>query len=266
MRKLTPFFNEPILETDMNRPLSALCAALLGAALLAGCAGANMEGLSQAGGSLFTAATLSDANVKTLSDESCAEMDKKNKLSAADSVYSQRLKTIMAGLQNTGLPLDAKVYETKEINAWAMANGCVRVYSGLMDMMTDDEVRGVLGHEIGHVALGHTKAAMQVAYATAAARGALGAIGSPTLTALTASQAGELAETFVNAQFSQRQETAADDYSFDLLTKNKANREALVTAFRKMASLDGGQSSMLSTHPGSLERAKHIEARLKGGK
>jgi putative metalloprotease len=132
--------------------------------------------------------------------------------------------------------------------------------------MTDDEVRGVVGHEIGHVALGHTKAAMQVAYATAAARGVLGSAGSATLTALSSSQLGELGETLINAQFSQRQETAADDYSFDLLTKNKANRQALVTAFRKLSELDGGKSSMLSSHPGSLERAKHIEARLAGAK
>lgn len=250
----------------MTRTTSALGGALLCATLLAGCAGANMEGLSQAGGSLFTAATLSDTSVKTLSEQSCAEMDKKNKVSAPGSVYSQRLTKIMAGLQNTGLPLDAKVYETKEVNAWAMANGCVRVYSGLMDMMTDDEVRGVLGHEIGHVALGHSKAAMQVAYTAAAARGALGAIGSPTLAALTSSQLGELGETLINAQFSQRQETAADDYSFDLLTKNGGNREALVTAFRKMAALDGGQSSMLSSHPGAAQRAQHIEDRLKAGK
>ncbi|CAG9177390.1 M48 family metallopeptidase [Cupriavidus respiraculi] len=242
------------------------CAALASAALLVGCAGANMEGLTQAGGSLFSAATLSDANVKTLSDQSCAEMDKKNAIAAPTSTYGKRLTTIMAGLQNTGIPLDAKVYETKEVNAWAMANGCVRIYSGLMDLMTDDEVRGVVGHEIGHVALGHTKAAMQVAYATAAARGVLGSTGSATLTALSSSQLGELGETLINSQFSQRQETAADDYSFDLLTKNKANREALVTAFRKLAALDGGKSSMLSTHPGSLDRAKHIEDRLRAGK
>ncbi|NUT14158.1 MAG: M48 family metallopeptidase [Cupriavidus sp.] len=240
--------------------------ALACATLLAGCAGANMESLTQAGGSLFTAATLSDSNVKTLSDQSCAEMDKKNTIAAANSTYARRLATVMSGLGNTGLPLDAKVYVTKDINAWAMANGCVRVYSGLMDLLSDDEVRGVVGHEIGHVALGHTKAAMQVAYTAAAARGLLGSTGIASLTALSSSQIGALAEQFVNAQFSQRQETAADDYSFDLLTKNGANRQALASAFRKMSTLDGGQSSMLSSHPGSLERAKHIEARLAGGR
>jgi putative metalloprotease len=226
----------------------------------------NMDSMTQAGGSLVSAATLTDANVKTLSDQSCAEMDKKNTLAAADSSYARRLATVMSGLGNTGLPLDAKVYMTQDVNAWAMANGCVRVYSGLMDLMTDDEVRAVVGHEIGHVALGHTRHAMQVAYSTSAARGLLGSLGSPTLTALTSSQLADLGEQFINAQFSQRQESAADDYSFDLLTRNGANRQALASAFRKLATLDGGQSSMLSSHPGSLERARHIDARLAGGK
>ncbi|KAI3594737.1 putative metalloprotease yggG [Cupriavidus sp. U2] len=244
----------------------ATAAAIGCATLLAGCAGADMNSLSQAGGSLFSAAALTDANVKQLSDQSCADMDKKNTVAAADSTYAKRLVNIMSGLQNTGLPLDAKVYLTKDVNAWAMANGCVRVYSGLMDLMTDDEVRGVLGHEIGHVALGHTKKAMQVAYATAAARGALGSTGYATLTALSTSQIGELGETFVNAQFSQRQESEADDYSYNLLTKNGANRQALVSAFQKLAKLDGGQSGLLSSHPGSDARAKHIQDRINSGK
>ena len=44
-----------------------------------------------------------------------------------------------------------------------MANGCIRVYSGLMDMMTDAELQGVIGHEMGHVALSHSKKSMQAA-------------------------------------------------------------------------------------------------------
>ncbi|EHP39518.1 Zn-dependent protease with chaperone function [Cupriavidus basilensis OR16] len=195
----------------------ALCAAV------AGCAGTNVDGMMGAGTSLFKAASLSDGDVKAMSDQSCAELDKTNKIAAANSIYGKRLAKIMAGLQSSGLPnVNAKVYLTKDVNAWAMANGCVRVYSGLMDMMTDDEVRGVVGHELGHVALGHTKNKMQVAYTTMAARGALAAAGG-TVAALSASQLGEMGEQLINAQFSQTQESAADDYSFDVLTRNKAN-------------------------------------------
>ncbi|HBD39895.1 MAG TPA: peptidase, partial [Cupriavidus sp.] len=44
------------------------------------------------------------------------------------------------------------------------------------------------------------------------------------------------------------------------------NRQALVTAFQKLAKLDGGQSSMLSSHPGSAARAQHIQDRIASGK
>ncbi|WP_316150029.1 M48 family metalloprotease [Cupriavidus sp. BIC8F] len=244
----------------------SLASCAVAAALLAGCSGGmptNLDGVMSAGTSLAKAATLSDADVKSLSDQACAESDKTNKIAAANTTYSKRLVKIMGGLKNSDVPnVNAKVYMTKDVNAWAMANGCVRVYSGLMDMMTDDEVRGVLGHELGHVALGHTKKAMQVAYTATAARGAAAAAGNSAVAALSQSQLGELGEQLINAQFSQSQESAADDYSFDLLTKNKANTRGLVTAFQKLAKLDGGKSSMFSSHPGSEDRAKHIEQRI----
>ncbi|MNM75926.1 Metalloprotease LoiP precursor [compost metagenome] len=103
---------------------------------------------------------------------------------------------------------------------------------------------------------------MQVAYTATAARGAAAAAGNGAVAALSQSQLGELGEKLINAQFSQSQESAADDYSFDLLTKNKANTKALVTAFEKLAKLDGGKSSMFGSHPGSEARAKHIEDRI----
>lgn len=249
----------------MKMKLSLILLSTASAALIAGCSGANVSGLADAGTSLFKAATLSDGDVKSLADQACAESDQQNKFAAANSTYTKRLRSIMAGLSNSGMPVNAKVYMTKDVNAWAMANGCVRVFSGLMDMMSDDEVRGVLGHEMGHVALGHTKHAMQVAYTAVAARGALAASGNGAVATVSQSQLGDLTQKLVNAQFSQSQESAADDYSFDLLTKNKAARQGLVTAFQKLAKLDGGQSSMFSSHPGSADRAKHIEDRIAKG-
>lgn len=133
-------------------------------ALLSGCQNMNTDGLMQSGAQAFQAATLSDADVKNLSEKSCAEMDQKAQIAPADSTYGKRLAKISTALGNNinGTPANYKVYVTKDVNAWAMANGCIRVYSGLMDMMTDNEVEGVLGHEMGHVALGHTRKAMQV--------------------------------------------------------------------------------------------------------
>jgi metalloprotease len=237
---------------------------------LAACSGVsslNPQSLAQSGQLAAQAFTLSDSDVRTLSDKSCAQMDSENKIAPASSQYTQRLNKISKQLGDNinGVPVNYKVYMTKDVNAWAMANGCVRVYSGLMDLMNDDEVRGVVGHEMGHVALGHTKKAMQVAYATSAARSVVSS-GSGVIASLSGSQLGDLTEKFVNAQFSQSQETAADDYSFDTQKKKGYNPAGLVTAFQKLASIDGGHSSMLDSHPASPARAKHIQDRIASGK
>ncbi len=260
VRTYSPFPNARLLA------ITALSAALLSACSNSGTtqvSAANAEGLITAGKSAVQAATLSDADVMQLSEKSCAELDGKSKIAAPKSKYALRLAKVIKGMPKDvgGVVINYKVYETKEVNAWAMNNGCVRIYSGLMDMMTDDEVRGVVGHEIGHVALGHSKKAMQVAYAAGAARQVAAASGNSAVAALSSSDIGAIAEKLVNAQFSQAQETEADDYSFDLLTSAKLKREGLITAFEKLAKL-GDSNSMLSSHPSSSGRAQHIRDRI----
>ncbi|CNE83221.1 M48 family metallopeptidase [Yersinia nurmii] len=236
-------------------------------ALLSGCQNMNTEGLMQSGAQAFQAATLSDTDVRTLSDKSCAEMDQKAQIASADSEYSKRLAKISAALGDNinGTPANYKVYVTKDVNAWAMANGCIRVYSGLMDMMTDNEVEGVLGHEMGHVALGHTRKAMQVAYGTTALRTAASSAGG-IATSLSQSQLADIGEKLVNAQFSQKQESEADDYSFELLKKRGIDPNGLVTSFEKLAKMEGGRgSSLFDDHPASQARADHIRERISSG-
>jgi putative metalloprotease len=234
------------------------------AALLSGCQGFDNNGLLQSGAQAFQAYTLNDDQVKQLSDQSCEQMDKENQIAPANSEYQQRLNKIAAALGDNinGVPANYKVYQTKDVNAWAMANGCIRVYSGLMDMMTDDEVEGVLGHEMGHVALGHTRKAMQVAYATTAARTAATSVGG-VIGSLSQSQLGEVGEKLVNAQFSQSQESQADDYSYDLMKQRGINPLGLATSFEKLAKLEQGrQSSLFDSHPASQARAQHIRERI----
>lgn len=227
----------------------------------------NINGLATAGATAYKAATLSDADVKDLSDKSCAALDAKSTIAKPKSKEAKRLAKIVKSMPQAvnGVAINYKVYVTKDVNAWAMNNGCVRVYSGLMTMMNDDEVRGVLGHEIGHVSLGHAKTAMQTAYAASAARQAAASAGNQAIASLSSSQLGDLAEKLVNAQFSQVQESAADDFSFDLLTSAKLKREGLVTAFEKLAKL-GDSSSMFSSHPSSSTRAQHIRDRIAANK
>ena len=67
----------------------------------------------------------------------------------------------------------------------------------------------------------------------------------------------------MNSQFSQRQESEADD-SYDLLRKRGINPSGLATSFEKLAKLEAGrQSSMFDDHPASEARAQHIRDRMK---
>lgn len=236
-----------------------LITAAVVALTLSGC---NMSAndLVNFGSKSLQVASLSDSEIKTLSDQSCAAMDAQSKVAPASSAYTTRLNKIAKtmGYNVDGTTINYKVYLTNDVNAWAMANGCVRVYSGLMDKMTDNEIQGVIGHELGHVALGHSKKAMQVAYATELARDAVAA-SSSTAAALSNSQLGDLAESVINSQFSQKQESDADNYSFDYLVKKGINPLGIATAFEK---LGGGEASLLSSHPASSDRAKNIRDKI----
>ena len=252
--------------------LLPIAAGALLAMTLVGCQSAKTGDLSGAVSTVSTAGkalTLSDSDVVALSNESCEAMDAQNKVAPANSKYTQRLNRVVKAFPKDieGKKAVYKVYLTQDVNAWAMANGCIRVYSGLMDLMNDDELRGVIGHEIGHVALGHSKSRMQTAYATSAVRQIAAQSGNSAVAQLSRSQAGELGEKFLNAQFSQSQESASDDYSFDLLTKLKLPRKGLVTGFQKLSKLsDSKDHSMLDSHPPSDKRAAHMQERLGGGK
>ena len=237
----------------------------LGASLLlSGCQNMDSNGMLNSGAGAFQAFSLSDEQVQSLSDQACKDMDSKATIAPASSEYTVRLNKIAAALGNdiNGQPVNYKVYVAKDVNAFAMANGCIRVYSGLMDLMNDNEVEAVIGHEMGHVALGHVKKGMQVAIGTNALRAAAASAGG-IVGSLSQSQLGDLGEKLVNAQFTQRQEAEADDYSYDLLRKRGINPTGLATSFEKLAKLeDGRQSSMFDDHPASQERAAHIRQRL----
>lgn len=228
----------------------------------------NWGRLLKSGVGLVQSWTVTDDMVKEYVGQFIASSDKQNTVAAPGSAYANRLNNIVKGLTSVdGQRLNFKVYITKDINAFACADGSVRVYSGLMDVMSDDEVLGVIGHEIGHVAHHDTKNAMKKALQTSAMREAIGGMGG-TLGALTDSQLGALGESVVNAKYSQKQETNADNYAYDFLKKHGKNPMVLALAFKKLKSLDSGQRSSLaqslfSSHPDMEKRIKNVESKGK---
>lgn len=244
----------------MRTPL--LLAATLAAIATSPCshAGFDLGGMISAGVDAAKAATLSDADARKLAAQAAAQYDAKNQVASATSPYARRLTKITAGMKSNGTPpLDVKVYLKDEVNAFAMANGTIRVYSGLMDKMTDDEVRYVIGHEVGHVAKGHTRKALQTAYATSSLRKAGAASGNEDVAKFSESSLAGLAEKLVHAQFSQSQEHEADQYSLGFMKKNGYDTKAAISALRKLEQMFGNQSSAFSSHPAPGARAEALE-------
>lgn len=208
--------------------IKTLIAIAIASAALTGCEHINTQMAAQSGVQAIQAATLSDADARSLANQSCKELDNQSQIASSKSKYTKRLNKIAKAMGNNinGLPVNYKVYMTDDINAFAMANGCIRVYSSLMDMMTDDEIEGVLGHEMGHVALGHSLKAMKVAYGTIAARTAVAST-SGVAAELSQTQLADLGEALINSQFSQHQESEADDFSYDFLKKTQVEHAGI---------------------------------------
>lgn len=152
------------------------------------------------------ALTLDDRDVNRLASMVTQQSDQKQKLASPDNPYSRRLQRLLKGYSEAdGYAFDCKVYLSPEVNAFAMANGSIRFYSGLMDIMDDGELLFVVGHEMGHVVDKHIKKKIRLAYAGSAARKAIASQQSG-VGEIARSQLGALAESLLNAQFSQQEE------------------------------------------------------------
>ena len=212
------------------------------------------------------ALAFSNADAMKLSKEGVVWMDAHNPVGAAADPYAIRLEKVFGKHKNQdGLALNYKVYKVKDISAFACADGSVRVFSSLMDILTDDEILAVVGHEIGHVRNEDTKNAIKAAYM----RAALTDAASSQSVALRQSNDGEpgvFTENFLGAKHSFKQESEADAYSYDFLKKHNRNVIGAYSVFKKLALLSAGaettkSENMMSSHPNSEARAAEGKTR-----
>lgn len=197
----------------------------------------NLDKATQAVSKVAKAVTLSDADIYNLCHESVEWMDKHNEVAKDNSEYAKRLARLTKGFKEVnGMPLNFKVYLVTDINAFASGDGSVRVFSSLMDIMDDDELMGVIGHELGHVANTDVKDAMKQAYMTAGLIDAASAV-SNTANRLSDTQLNKLTQAFYG----------------------------LANGLQKLADLSGGakQSAvqkMFSSHPDDGKRVARAKA------
>ncbi len=83
---------------------------------------------------------------------------------------------------------------------------------------------------------------------------------------LSASQVAALGEKLINSQFSQHQESEADNFFLRFTEKRGVKTEGLVTGFEKLAKMGSSETSMFDSHPPSSERAQNIRDRIAADK
>lgn len=229
----------------------------------------NLKKAVSGAAKMAKAVTLTDEQMTEYVKEYIDWMDQHNQVCADDNEYTIRLERLTEGLEDAdGIPLNFKVYYVTDVNAFACADGSVRVFSSLMDIMTDEELLGVIGHEIGHVAHRDSKKGFRTALLTSALKDGVSSQGGKAA-ALTDSQLGDLTEALINARYSQKQECDADDYGYEFLKKAGKNPWAMALSFQKLKKLQeesgAGKSSKLnqlfSTHPDLDMRITRMEER-----
>jgi putative metalloprotease len=210
--------------------------------------------------------TFSDTDAAALSKAVVDKMDAEHIITEPKDPYTIRLNKVFGKYtRGDGYVLNYKAYKLNEVNAFATADGSVRVYTGLMDIMDDNELLAVIGHEIGHVANHDSRDAMKAAYKKEALIDVV-ASQSDKVAAVTDSQLAKLGSLMIDSKHSRKQESEADAFSYNFMKKNGYNVNAVSSAFSVLAKMsEGTQASflerMMSSHPDSGERAEVAKQR-----
>lgn len=137
------------------------------------------------------------------------------------------------------------------LNAFCTPGGYIYVYTGILKFLeTEDQLAGVMGHEIGHADMRHSTRQMTTMY------------GIQTLLDILAGDRKMLKEItagIVGLKFSREHETEADQRSVEYLCPTLYNADGGAAFFEKISKLGvAKQPEFLSTHPNPANRIEHF--------
>lgn len=181
------------------------------------------------------------------------------------------LKKLMDRMaQALGLPrIKVHIYEIAQVNGLAAPDGRIFITRGFYDRYRAGEVTGpelasVVAHELGHVALGHSRRRMIDFSGQNALRTALAMVLNRFLPGVGIFIANAVI-SLVAARLSRGDEHEADAYASALLVKAGIGTGPQKTLFRKLEALTGargaGTPAWMLSHPKTEERIAAIEAR-----
>ncbi len=158
------------------------------------------------------------------------------------------------------------IYEIAPVNGLAAPDGRIFITRGFFDKyragaVSAEELASVIAHELGHVALGHSRRRMIDFSGQNAIRTALAMVLNRFLPGIGALIASGLT-SLLAARLSRGDEYEADAYASALLVKAGIGTGPQKSLFRKLEGLTGargGAPVWLMSHPKTEDRSKAIE-------
>lgn len=176
----------------------------------------------------------------------------------AERLLSKIIDDLLSHQDDKDMKVTVHLYKTKTSNAFALPGNNMAVLTGfLKEVETEQEISGVLAHEIGHIAHRDAiKYMMQQLGLTALFSFSGG--DSSSITKFTATLSG--------LSYSREKELAADAYAKEIMTKGGYGTQGLINFLGRMEDTDSEMLkqlqtnlSFLSTHPETAERLERLK-------
>lgn len=180
-----------------------------------------------------------------------------------DPQQAHRLKAVMTPLlqkMNHPIPLDQVrigLMDDAHINAANAGGGEFYVTTGLLMKANDEQLAGVLAHEVAHADLGHVTKLQTIGTGTNIAAVLLNALGVPG--AGLVPMAGDL---LIARPYGRDAEYAADRHGAELLQRTGREGKRIMTSTLTwlMEAEGAGAGGFFATHPATDDRINRVRA------
>ena len=144
------------------------------------------------------------------------------------------------------------IHDDKVMNAFCTPGGYIYVYTGILKFLdSEDQLAGVLGHEIGHADMRHSTRQMTQMFGV-----------QLLLDVLAGNRAAikQVTGALIGLKFSRNHEIEADERSVVYLCPSAYNADGAAAFFQKIQSLGGEKiPEFLSTHPDPGNRIEQFQ-------
>jgi predicted Zn-dependent protease len=159
------------------------------------------------------------------------------------------------------------VFESEQINAFALPGGKIGVYTGILNVAkSPDQLAAIMGHEVAHVIEGHSNerlSSSQVSNIGLAAAGAVLAASDTENKGLILAGLGVGVQYGILMPYGRSHESEADIVGQKLMAEAGFEPKAAVELWENMAKASkGAPPEFLSTHPSNQTRIKQLTENL----